>query len=719
MAYYNEIDESDEELTEKEPEKAERIYPEDIPEKQQQEQNMEDHLSNDDAEKAANERNGFYHDPDERDNEEEFDDEHEDDINGYDEEELYDEYEADMEDDFEAEYPDDYEEEFDPDEIDEPEEQSVAMPAVDYYGNEAWRHGVLGTIIGAVSGIIAVAMHLVRVAVSTLLFDSNERMDIYNVFARQMAKSTGSKMDEKKTDASVKENDKGTSQEKDQGKEYENRTENKEERRAGEENLNKNRQETEYTKESTEEAVKMMLNHQDIRKIYKNIGLDAYAQKNTDNIILFQTVTKGDLSLQKRFCSMSKQDLLNGKGESLASALYAYEKKPDEMSADALESFKMKCGAKALVTVAMARYLANTDEFRDAQMNGEFLELGSIRMETRNGAVDLSVIASDEYKNVVDICYNGSPVVSIPIWELTKQPFEKYEKNIMAEIEKACQVSRPIEVGDIDKLKFEKTQEGIHVTAGDKDMGSYSFQTEADIKTLLERMEQEKIRPQNLSEVVGDQNTGYRLATDLDVKAIVYTAAVIFNPDMQPIRDSDGKVLNTFTGEPEPDGKAHFFSEHTEDGVNFKLFYPKPNTEFNELLLGSYFNSQNISQDQFMKLANAVSEGTKFIDTNTYIDPVYNRECYYETKTHGDQIEIPIVTSETEVKETVQEANREFVLDGMEAEYDFPIINSCQAYDEKLTEEAVMEQMQNVISDELAKQGQEIPAYSNSDDMEL
>lgn len=174
MAYYNEIDESDEELTEQEPEKAERIYSEDIPEKQQQEQNMEDHLSNDDAEKAANERNGFYHDPDERDNEEEFDDELEDDINGYDEEELYDEYEADMEDDFEAEYPNDYEEEFDPDEIDEPEEQSVAMPAVDYYGNEAWRHGVLGTIIGAVSGIIAVAMHLVRVAVSTLLLTATK-----------------------------------------------------------------------------------------------------------------------------------------------------------------------------------------------------------------------------------------------------------------------------------------------------------------------------------------------------------------------------------------------------------------------------------------------------------------------------------------------------------------------------------------------------------------
>lgn len=63
---------------------------------------------------------------------------------------------------------------------------------------------------------------------------------------------------------------------------------------------------------------------------------------------------------------------------------------------------------------------------------------------------------------------------------------------------------------------------------------------------------------------------------------------------MQPVRNEKNQILNTFTGIPEPDGKAHFFVEHDENGVRFKLYSPQEGKEFNDVVLNQYVNSQQM-----------------------------------------------------------------------------------------------------------------------------
>lgn len=102
---------------------------------------------------------------------------------------------------------------------------------------------------------------------------------------------------------------------------------------------------------------------------------------------------------------MSKDDLLNKNANSLAAAIFSYHKtdpgKEDEI--------KLLSTMKAVTAVATVQYLANKEDVENSLINGEQLELSFATIETKNGAADLSIKTSSEYKDMVDIEYNGVP----------------------------------------------------------------------------------------------------------------------------------------------------------------------------------------------------------------------------------------------------------------------------------------------------------------------
>ena len=138
---------------------------------------------------------------------------------------------------------------------------------------------------------------------------------------------------------------------------------------------------------------------------------------------------------------------------------------------------------------------------------------------------------------------------------------------------------------------------------------------------------------------------------------------------MQPVRNEKNQILNTFTGIPEPDGKAHFFVEHDENGVRFKLYSPQEGKEFNDVVLNQYVNSQQMYGEQLERLISSVEEGKTIIKENQYIDEDYTRENTHETQTKGTYFDMPIVVSGKDVKETVEEANKEDILEGQQPMY--------------------------------------------------
>ena len=155
----------------------------------------------------------------------------------------------------------------------------------------------------------------------------------------------------------------------------------------------------EYEQDSKDAAMSVMLNNQEIAKAFTNIGLSAESQKGTDHILLFKTEHKGNLNLQKTFCAMSKDDLLNKNANSLAAAIFSYHKtdpgKEDEI--------KLLSTMKAVTAVATVQYLANKEDVENSLINGEQLELSFATIETKNGAADLSIKTSSEYKDMVDM----------------------------------------------------------------------------------------------------------------------------------------------------------------------------------------------------------------------------------------------------------------------------------------------------------------------------
>ena len=130
--------------------------------------------------------------------------------------------------------------------------------------------------------------------------------------------------------------------------------------------------------------------------------------------------------------------------------------------------------------------------------------------------------------------------------------------------------------------------------------------------------------------------------------------------------------------------------------------------------------------EQLERLIRSVEEGKTIIKENQYIDEDYTRENTHETQTKGTYFDMPIVVSGKDVKETVEEANKEDILEGQQPMYayddDFaPTIENLSEDEQDMiahlesgfTEQEYAGIKENEIAEMEAFMDQQEQAYSN------
>lgn len=435
-----------------------------------------------------------------------------------------------------------------------------------------------GTVSGYIHALVGFASALLGTVIRNILFSQRDQFDMTNAAKQEI---NASKL-KNKTESKETQKDQVINKEKTEEKTIpKDRT--KEESKIKEE----------ITPDIRDQVTNMMLKDKEIKEVFKNIGLLAQAEKNSDNIYLFaQDLKKANGYFDRRIFTMSKADLLVGDGKSLAVALYneKLNRGATDMDKDRL---KLHSAMVSSLAVASARYLGNKEEFKNSQLKGERMHLSKIQLETQAGATLLEVKGNPETLNEINFFYNGKNFASVSADVLTQDDCQTYFNELDDLLQKEYQkdLFKEFTIGNGNTaVCFAKNKDGeteVRLT-GEKEkvLGTYKFESERDVRALAKLLSQEK------AYIVAN---GKRLNN----QSIAFTIGCISNPAMEPDRNKAGQVLNTFTGRPEPDGVAHMNLVHNEYGSKLYQCIPVQNNILNKEV--KKWNKSSLEDKEFIK----------------------------------------------------------------------------------------------------------------------
>ncbi|MCC2254567.1 hypothetical protein LKD70_09080 [Ruminococcus sp. CLA-AA-H200] len=509
------------------------------------------------------------------------------------------------------------------------------------YQEDGFNHGIRGEILGFFAGILASAAYLMHTVASNLLFGANSRIAIGETFRRAYGEKAGGRAEpnpDKSGDNGKKEGpDKDKKDKPDPQKDTEKRK---------------------FPDKERDQAVKVLLQDKEVKNVLKNMHLKAIPEKGSDDIYLYYKKSEG---LPKTVYGMSKQDLLNGDGRTLASALYAYK-----------DGDKIDCAMKAALAIANIQYIGNMEKFNLGQLNGTPMRLAYVDVETVHGSDRIVIDGSYRGNHAVDVFLNGKAIATITTDKLPD--YDTYTKELFAVLHKEYDAPNQVRIGEKDTITFERTKEGISVRCdrGNKiiDLGNYRFETERDVRTLAAKMRDEGIVPQK-GEIV------------YHPKDIAFVVGMIANPDMKPTRNLEGQVLNTFSGEPEPDGSAHLFLRHNERGVTLNLFSPTPDLQGQTISGPGYRSEGSITEQELDEILASVKSCRELIEdgNNIYVAENYTRENQ-SIETEIDYFDVPVIGDPDTAKELHSEMERSEALDG-----ETEVISAAEKEYESIAEE--------------------------------
>ncbi len=495
------------------------------------------------------------------------------------------------------------------------------------YARDWWKYGWPGKIAGVISGVIAVTANLIRVGVVNLLLGKNEQLDIRGTFYRALGRREDNKNENKDNKSKNIKKDSEIS-----------KTSNA---------VLKKEEAIKIPDDIRDSAVDIMMADKDIQKIFQELGLQAEPKTIGEEIYLLKKDSDG---LIKSSPAMSKQDLFNGNAENLASALYSYEK----------NGSKMECAIRAAIAIASIRYIANKEEFMKCQISGNPKHLSSINVKTEFGGEQIDITGSKMAVNAIDITLNGKIISVLPINEVLTNPMKTYDKDILKQIEN--NQKNIFSFGTKDRIILERTENGIAIncmkdnfkdkTVTKVDLGVYKFDTEHDVRELISKLRAEKIHTGFIVDGKTVRTTPSSLA---------YAIGVMSNPDMIPDRNKDGKVLNTFTGKPEPDGSPHIHIEHTQKGVTLKYFSPISNEDYADLGVTGYQSLNLLQENDVEKIVSAVKDIKKEMQSNEFICTTYNRN-EKENDTKNDYFHVPVIKPQEIDEDTKRNVNFKRIL---------------------------------------------------------
>ena len=480
-----------------------------------------------------------------------------------------------------------------------------------YFQGRFW--GVLSIAIGTVAEVV-------RVFFSRLLFNKNERLNITEIAKKGL-----------KTDPV--ENKKGLDKEKE-----ELQTKNK--------SLEKDQKEN-IAPEARVQIANLMFHEKGVRKSFDHIGIGALPEQNAPDIYLFKKLGKKQGNLQSTVYIMPKVDLIMGNADALASALYAYG-----------EGDKIDCALKSLITVGAVRYICDQPLFNRGQISGEPVTLSELTIKTPNGLEQMSLRGSKEFRNAVELVVNGEKTALLTLDALKNQRYLDYKDCLYTSVDRKMNPS--LVLGENNTLTISRSREGMSILYTEKekvtDLGCYAFKTEADVRKLQEEMKEANVDIQMRSKD--------GVLESLDAASSAYVIGIVANPDMQPDKEN-GKYLNTFTGEKEPDGASHLTVERTSKGVQVNLFYPTKDDQEGKSMLFEYRNFSSLTEQDVHKMCIAVDRANEMAKANDYIAQDYVRRDLSDLiEEKGNAFSEPIIGMRA--SEVMEQFESEIILDEIE-----------------------------------------------------
>lgn len=449
------------------------------------------------------------------------------------------------------------------------------------YIEHKWFQGRFFGVLSAAFGTLA---EIARVIISRLVFNRNERLNISEIYKSNL-----------RADPSEQIKD-----EKDQTKEKEQQLE-----------LDSNKKDKEKAclKAETRDRIANLIFHEEgVRKAFENIGIGAQPEQNAPNVYLFKTLGEEQGNLQSTVYVMPKEDLIMGKADALASALYAYG-----------EGDKIDCALKSLITVGAVRYLCDQPLFEKGQTSGIPIILSDLEIKTSNGMEKMSLRGSENFKDAVELIVNGEKTALLTLDALKEQSFSEYRDSLYLEVDK--KLNPALIIGDGNTLTISRSNNGMSILYTEKDkvtdLGCYSFKTEADVRKLQQEMSEANVDLRIHSKE--------GVLEHLDISSASYVIGVVANPDMQPNKN-DGMYLNTFTGEKEPDGASHLILERTEGGVQVSLFHPSQEDPEYKSTVFEYRNFSSLTDQDIHMMCEAVELAGEMAKCNEYVAKDYVRK---------------------------------------------------------------------------------------------
>ena len=354
---------------------------------------------------------------------------------------------------------------------------------------------------------------------------------------------------------------------------------------------------------------------------------------------------------------MPKEDLIMGKADALASALYAYA-----------EGDKIDCALKSLITVGAVRYFCDQPLFEQGQTSGKPMTLAQLDIKTLNGLEQMSLRGSRDFKDAVEVIVNGEKTAVLTLDTLKEQRYADYREELYFEVDK--KMNPTLTIGEGNTLTISRSHDGMSILYTEKDkvtdLGCYTFKKEEDVRSLMEEMKESNVDIRVISKEGSLEH--------MDQSSAAYVIGVISNPDMQPDK-ANGEYLNTFTGEKEPEGISHLSLERSESGRlfeyrNFSSLTPQDvyaMVETVEVAREMGQSNEYISQDYSRNdLSDLVQD-----KENAFHEPIIGANAsevmeQYETDKVFDEIEEPTQAQDSRA----QEAWKDMEIDDFELELD-------------------------------------------------
>lgn len=391
-------------------------------------------------------------------------------------------------------------------------------------------------------------------------------------------------------------------------------------------------------------AINSIFRDATVRDIFNNAGIIAEPGKDPNIVYIFSR----DGNIDKKMFCMSGYDFLEGNADSLAGGLFNYKNNDKELSFTEEINEKINASISALAVIAASRYtMIDPDQ---SLMQEENQLLSSVNITGKEGNIALEIVVHPENRGQVAIMMNDKLILETDIGSLAKENIiDGINKVTLSQYNKLMYHQHAIN----SDVSFHKQENGLFLVKTGKTTKEYSFDTEHDIKELYKALNKNNIH------IKSDEK-------EISNKAIAYTIAHLANKSLVPSIDQNGNYLNPFTGNPEPDGKAHLTINYGESGLSFEKNIPveitskadldqlteKAEIKMESTFVGNVKSLYSLSDSEIIDIAEKISDAISECSKNDLIVENYQRETPVNVQ---DYFEEPI---EDDVKAGAEVLNK-------------------------------------------------------------